>query len=246
MVRAAATPETCYACNSLGTSREHAPPLCVFPESADVDDGDDYRKNLWRVWSCDEHNLEKSADDEYMFHVLASNITSNAHGLGQVTTKVRRAVLRALERQGHAPISAAMSASQEVRVRDSATGTIHEAAMAPLEPRFLRSLELTALALHRHHYRLNWPGGVVVWPDFVDYPDAENKPELDRFRQALYEQATREFATAERLGANPNVFWYSVRESLVPPGRLMRLAFYGGATVTAYFDVKSPTRNSAA
>src|SRR5262245_21903855 len=139
--------ESCYACGRLGTSREHVPPLCVFPEATDVADGQDYRKNLLRVWSCDEHNLKKSADDEYMFHVLATNIVANVQGLGQVTTKVRRAVLRALERKGTAPISAAMDAAQDVHVRDSATGAIHEAAMVPLEPRFLRSLELTALAL---------------------------------------------------------------------------------------------------
>jgi hypothetical protein len=54
---------TCYMCDSPETSREHAPPLCFFPETKDV--GRDLRRNLVTVPSCDVHNSKKSKDDEF-------------------------------------------------------------------------------------------------------------------------------------------------------------------------------------
>lgn len=62
----------CYMCVSPATSREHVPPLCLFPESKDVG-GKDYRRNLITVPSCDEHNSKKESDDEFLMVSLAGN-----------------------------------------------------------------------------------------------------------------------------------------------------------------------------
>jgi hypothetical protein len=78
-------------CESIATSVEHAPPKCIFPEAKDTLSGEDYRKNLITVPSCDAHNLARSKDDEYLLHVLAASITSNNVGLNQFLTKSRRA-----------------------------------------------------------------------------------------------------------------------------------------------------------
>ena len=37
----------------------------------------DYRKSLITVPSCDDHNLRKTKDDEYLMFVLACNIVNN-------------------------------------------------------------------------------------------------------------------------------------------------------------------------
>ena len=59
---------TCYMCDSPETSREHAPPLCFFPETDDV--GRDLRRNLVTVPSCNVHNSKKSKDDEFFRSVV--------------------------------------------------------------------------------------------------------------------------------------------------------------------------------
>ncbi|MCE3225042.1 MAG: hypothetical protein K0S58_3222 [Nitrospira sp.] len=59
---------TCYMCDSPETSREHAPPLCFFPQANDI--GRDLRRNLVTVPSCDRHNSRKSKDDEYFRAVI--------------------------------------------------------------------------------------------------------------------------------------------------------------------------------
>lgn len=85
--------ELCYWCGKPATSREHVPPKCLFPESKDLRglDKKDYRKNLITVPSCDEHNLRKSNDDEYLLVCLASRVGNNATAYLHTCTKVRRA-----------------------------------------------------------------------------------------------------------------------------------------------------------
>lgn len=65
--------EYCYWCGKLATSKEHVPPKCLFPEFKDTKDVYDnsFRHNLITVPSCDEHNLVKSRDDEYLMTCLA-------------------------------------------------------------------------------------------------------------------------------------------------------------------------------
>jgi hypothetical protein len=66
---------TCYMCDSLETSREHAPPRCFFPESKAI--GRNLRVNLITVPSCDIHNSEKSKDDEFLRSVILMSGTGN-------------------------------------------------------------------------------------------------------------------------------------------------------------------------
>lgn len=72
---------TCYMCEKESTSVEHAPPRCIFPEQKDLQPGEDYRVNLITVPSCDEHNMQKSKEDEYLLYILPSTIGSNEVGI---------------------------------------------------------------------------------------------------------------------------------------------------------------------
>jgi hypothetical protein len=86
--------ETCYMCEAPATSREHAPPRCIFPEPKDVEDGSDLRKNLITVPSCEEHNPRHSKDDEYFLVMTTLNIDGNERKSHQFSTKVMRALRR--------------------------------------------------------------------------------------------------------------------------------------------------------
>jgi hypothetical protein len=84
--------DTCYMCDAPKTSREHAPPLCLFPEELVC--GRDLRKNLITVPSCDTHNSLKSKDDEFLRTVLTIAAGRNAAGATLFFAKTLKAVRR--------------------------------------------------------------------------------------------------------------------------------------------------------
>lgn len=84
---------TCYMCAATATSREHAPPRCLFPEFKEV--AVDLRKNLITVPSCDRHNSEKSKDDEFLRSVIVMMIGNNAFAEHVFMRKFLAAVRRA-------------------------------------------------------------------------------------------------------------------------------------------------------
>jgi hypothetical protein len=123
-----------------------------------------------------------------------------------------------------------------VTVVDSHSGERHEAVEVPLDgARFQRVLDLIALGLFYHHFGKRWVGAVRVHPDFVAFPDATDQNDVDANRILLFDCAQKLFAAEHKHGENPGVFWYKVHK---PGGQyrcLMRLAFYGACTATAFF-----------
>ncbi|WP_294363045.1 hypothetical protein [uncultured Clostridium sp.] len=88
--------ENCYWCGKEATSREHVPPKCLFPEDKDIKVVLDksFRKDLITVPSCDEHNLSKSNDDEYLMACMAAVVGNNDIAYIHTRTKVSRSVRR--------------------------------------------------------------------------------------------------------------------------------------------------------
>lgn len=78
----------CYMCNELGTTDEHVPPKCLFPEKQYL------RNNLIVVKSCENHNNHKSKDDEFLRTLLVYNINSNSIAKELFYGKTIRAVKR--------------------------------------------------------------------------------------------------------------------------------------------------------
>jgi hypothetical protein len=69
--------KTCYSCDNPGTTIEHVPPKCIFPDKKYLPKGmKDLRKNLITVPSCEEHNTSKSSDDEYFGCLLSASADS--------------------------------------------------------------------------------------------------------------------------------------------------------------------------
>ena len=83
---------TCYMCDSLETSREHAPPECFFLNSKEF--GRDLKRNLITVPSCDKHNSLKSKDDEFFKAVITMASENSKVGMHQFRRKILRAVIR--------------------------------------------------------------------------------------------------------------------------------------------------------
>ncbi|MGH7532195.1 MAG: hypothetical protein ACREL4_02785, partial [Gemmatimonadales bacterium] len=81
-------------CDLPAVTREHAPPLCFFPEQKDLPGAGDLRRNLITVPSCDGHNSALAKDDEYAMVVVASHIGNNGIATSHFGTKVHRALTR--------------------------------------------------------------------------------------------------------------------------------------------------------
>lgn len=221
--------QTCYACQNPATTREHIPPLCLFPEGKDITDGVDYRCNLITVPSCVKHNLSKSGDDEYLLYVLSTNLPANAIAQAQ-WTKLQRAVERR-----PALWNLMSSSSHDVEIMDSHTGKIYEAGQMDLDgTRFWGSLELITLGVYYQHFGNRWEGNIRIHSDFVDFPYESNKAEIDANRMLVFTCAEKLFASTPRHGDNQDVFWYQVYEPENSFRYLIRVGFYGRCTVTAF------------
>ena len=223
---------TCYACADPPTTNEHVPPKCLFPERKDVPEGVDLRRNLITVPSCEEHNLRKSGDDEYLLHILSFNLPANRTADGQVTTKIARA----MERRP-ALSKLLMGAQQSVLVIDDRTREIYETAEVALDGvRFERTLNLIALGIYFHHYRTRWKGNLRVCPEFISFPYEANASEISASVSAFALCAEQLFSGANHYGENPDVFSYQFVHPDHEYHCLLRLSFYGGCKATAFFE----------
>ncbi|MDO8447017.1 MAG: hypothetical protein Q7T53_13135 [Deltaproteobacteria bacterium] len=221
--------QTCYACQKPATTKEHTPPLCLFPDRKDIPDGVDFRRNLITVPSCEEHNLKKSGDDEYLLYVLSTNLPANEIAQAQ-WTKLKRAVVRR-----PALWNSMCSSSEDVEVMDSQTGKIYEAVQIGLDgSRFQRSLELITLGIYCHHFGNHWIGNIRIHSDFADFPYESSKAEIDANRMLVFHCAEKLFASIPRHGDNQDVFWYQVYKPENSFRYLIRIGFYGRCTITAF------------
>lgn len=223
---------TCYACANLPTTNEHVPPKCLFPERKDVPGGVDLRRNLITVPSCEEHNLRKSGDDEYLLYILSFNLPANTTAHGQASTKIARAIERR-----PALSKSLMGGQQPVLVINDRMREIYETAEVALDgARFERTLSLIALGIYFHQYRTRWDGNLRVCPEFIAFPYEANASEISANISALAVYAEQLFAEANRYGENPDVFSYQIIESGYEHRCLLRLSFYGGCRATAFFE----------
>jgi hypothetical protein len=76
----------CYMCDAEGTTREHVPPYCFFPEG--------YRENLMTVPSCPDHNTKNSKDVEYIRNIIVAHFATNNLARGHFQSKVLRSFKR--------------------------------------------------------------------------------------------------------------------------------------------------------
>jgi hypothetical protein len=210
---------TCYMCEAPATSREHAPPLCIFPEMKDMQDGVDYRKNLITVPSCDAHNLEKSTDDEYLQLLVIHGYFNNPLAEKQFKTKLLRAISR----------NPALLAQLHQENTPVVVDGVETEAVTIDRDRFERSLEMIVRALHFHVFkeRLQQPMRIhtTLLMDLESEVADVNNEGVKKFCAGVRELV----GDAAPVGANPDIFWFKYRCHEQSCG--WHLSFYGGFDV---------------
>ncbi len=222
--------KTCYWCGAPATSREHVPPKCIFPESKDTLIQNDYRKNLITVPSCDLHNSAKSADDEYLLHVLSLSVTNNSHGQQQALSKVVRTFAK------YPSIAQdVFHEKKEVNLINSHNGNVEQTLAINLDDgRFDSIVEHMARAIYFSAYGKSWVGIVSNFAEFVIATESQNAIENNERNERRRQEAELLFAGAEKIGANPDIFYYQIMN--IENGKakvLIRFTFYGGTRISA-------------
>lgn len=209
---------TCYMCEKESTSVEHAPPRCIFPEQKDLQPGEDYRVNLITVPSCDEHNTQKSKEDEYLLYILPSTIGSNEVGLNHFLTKVQRAISRKASLAGQL-----VKNPVPVTIHDTETDIWSSAVALEIDMgRIQDVLEKVGRAIYFKHTGKKHLGHVSVVGNFS--LNLQNII-LNEQSEALFNMADILLNGQAYCGDNPKVFTYRFVECAEIG--VVELTFYG-------------------
>lgn len=218
--------ETCYMCEKISTSEEHAPPKCIFPEKKDLPDGADLRQNLIKVPSCKEHNSSRSKDDEYLLYVLSMNIANNSVAFQQFSTKVlrsynRRPTLMKTIIDGHKEV---------IAVDDK--GVAFNTLMVQADmTRANNSFDQMARALYFYEFGKKFNGVCKFLHDWAAIPDKKINVVVDTpdgEKQAI-DHVKEYFFGLEHKGSNPDVFRYHFEKPDENGNIALGMQFYGGS-----------------
>lgn len=217
----------CYMCDKVATSREHVPPLCLFPETKDIKSSG-FRKNLITVPSCSIHNSKKSDDDEFLLFSLSGLIKNNPVGRFHQLTKASRALER---KRGDFFEKEILRNHEHVRIPTQDGKNRIVSIGNPNSERLLRCFKHIAYGLYYHEFRKKFDGKLQVILGFVEY--------LDNNAQTMKYFLKRRFEVEEKLnlevkGDNRDIFYYQFHK----PDEFgligLKMVFFGSAE--AYFS----------
>lgn len=221
----------CYMCDSKATSREHVPPICLFPEMKDTK-GINFRKELITVPSCDLHNSRKSDDDEFLMLSLSGLIKNNPVGNFHRLTKANRA----LKRKNKDFIEKEILRNQKFHKVQTTDGKFQIISIGqPNVERLLGCLRHVAYGLYFAEFNERFDGELGIILEFIEYTD-DNSQTMKKFIKKRFEVENE--LNKKIKGENPSVFYYQFHE----PDEFgligMRMVFYGAAE--AYFSFSPP------
>lgn len=219
----------CYFCGQEATSREHVPPQCIFPEKKDAF-GEDYKKDLITVPSCEEHNMKKSKDDEFLMFVVSSIVGNNSLGYIQTKTKITRAV----KRNPRLTKTIIKNAKEETIIVNGTEFPVLGG--APDMPRLVRSLEYVARGIFYYEYKKVFTGKCSMIPGFIKFEDDLEK--LKSISELLFEQEKDKWNIK---GTNPNIFEYGVGPVDLYGFYPMYLRFFQGPKTYVGFQPENTT-----
>lgn len=218
--------QTCYMCEDLATSQEHAPPKCIFPVQNDTG-GVDYRKNLIKVPSCDLHNTAKSTEDEYLMYILPASIATNNVGVNQFLTKIKRAIAR------NPNIANGLTRDIcEVAVHNIVSDSWTKASAFQIDLERVHSVvEMNARAVFFHERAQKFVGKITVCSNFTLKLDA---PETNTLRDNLFAMSEIFLSEVIPRGENPDVFAYRMaRDGNI---EIVEFTFYGTSKALAVLE----------
>lgn len=216
------TPNTCYMCDNPATSREHAPPRCLFPKGKDALDRKDYRRNLIVVPSCDLHNADKSSDDEYLMHVLPMSV-----GVSDVAQFYFTSKVGSLVRHNKKLVAEMSKGAHAVKLHDTETDQWSDGVALSIDlPRIHSVFEMNARAIYFAHHGKKLEGKITLHSN-ISLVDGQ--PRLNDLVNQVFVMADSMLTEvgAPVKGDNPEVFTYRIaRDGDV---ELIEMTFYGSS-----------------
>jgi hypothetical protein len=210
-------------CDSETTSREHAPPLCIFPEAKDMQDGIDYRKNLITVPACDKHNLEKSHDDEYLHLLVIHGYFNNPLANKQFKTKLTRAFSRR---------PALLAAFHSDRTPVTVDG-VETVAVTIDRERFERSIDMLVRALYYNEYNQRLTMKLRIHTPLLLDMENKNADEINKMVKDFCLAVRTHLEQKQQIGDNPEIFWFKIDHSRNRNLVSCHMQFYGGFDIFA-------------
>lgn len=194
-------------CDAAVTSREHVPPECLFPSG--------HRRNLITVPSCDQHNTEKSGDDEVVAYGLGLQAGTNELATGPRLKKFMRAGNR---RPG---LARAVIKNPQPITYDG-----HETSAIDVDrDRFDRVMDHTARGLLLHHTGRKHLGALGVHCLGFFCLEGPTARQVNAVLESLRATTAKGMALFDFKGENPEVFKYQVRFEL-PDQIMVRMVLY--------------------
>lgn len=219
--------EICFYCGVTATSKEHCPPLCIFPEAKDIDSVMSYRNNLITVPACDEHNLRNSKDDEYLMMILVANFSNNEISKNQMKTKV----VRAWQRRPYI-VETVVSSPNIVSLNGEETLTFKVDLT-----RFNYSMECIARGIIYYETAQIIKGKFLVRSTCMLSSNLEKSEKVLNVNENMTAAMNTIFANMRFRGDNPEVFKYQIHmpEEIDYIG-CVRLIFYEGFEVVIFVN----------
>lgn len=217
--------QPCYMCDRPGTSKEHVPPRCLFPETRDA--GGNHRRNLITVPSCEEHNSRKSADDEFLMVSLAGIIGNNSIGYRHKCSKVNRAIYRS----SFALLDQAMANRQVHAVEIAPNKFLDVICGTPDQDRLKVCFDRIARGLFYNLFGSKFRGRCKSILGYLK-SDSANATE---FQRLVRDKVRSELGDKPRVGDNPAVFSFQFTDLDAFGLRLLHTQFYGGLDVYTAF-----------
>jgi len=215
--------QECYYCQKIGTTIEHAPPKCLFPEYKIFNR--DYRINLITVKSCEEHNCEKSGSDERLRQILVASPFNNSLGISLTSEKWKRAFER-----NPKSLNDFIEGGNLIQYKlDEDSGYQDGLAISRNCDELDESLKRICAALFYSETGLKLLGKADVLAGFTLYHDIE----MQRESEAAIENTRNYYSSKPKKGENHEVFYfhYEYSESTA----IFYLVFYGYNEVVVRF-----------
>jgi len=206
-------------CQAPATSREHVPPKVFFPERKDMPGHyPDFRTDPITVPSCDNHNLNKSWNDEYSFMIIVASFE-----VSSIAQLHFGKVIRALHYKPK---------KGRIYIKDFTPITIDDKpSIAPHVQidRFISFFDQVSRGLYFHHNKKHWNKNIQVLPlSLYRSPEHKNYQKINQMITDIRKTTKSYFQKELKLGAHPEIFYYQFHIDLETSKLLLRMVFYEG------------------
>jgi hypothetical protein len=209
--------KTCYVCGGEPSSQEHVPARGFFLDDAS------YRKQLITVPSCDRHNQDTSADDEYTRNIITAHHANNSLAFKQFKEKVVKSLKLNITNFG------------KPRKIVTPQGTVY--AFEFDRTIFDRVIRKIGYGIFFHTYKYQWNRELIILSRHLVYSDLS----YDDYGKLLI-SVEKELPDLPSNGENPQVFKYSILKSgPKDEDSIIKLTFYEGFTVWLTIVIGSTT-----